>query len=63
MAKFHVEYSEKDVISLVHADLIRRFPEIAVDRDELHFLVKSQNNYRPQEWEKGALKVEVDAQV
>ncbi len=61
MATFHVEYTEKDLIKLVQTDLIQRFPEIVVNTEDLRFLVKSKNNYRPQEWENGQFKVEVNS--
>ena len=57
MAKFQVDYDEYDLRRLVLADIEERFPALSIRIDDIKFLVKSKNNYRPQEWESGELKV------
>ena len=60
MPRIHVEYSEKDILRLIHNDITLKFPDLAIELKDIDFLVKSRNNYKPQEWEPGKMLIKID---
>lgn len=62
MAKVNMEYDEMDlkrlVLEKIQADL-----NIQIDLKDLVFEVKSKNNYKPQEWEIGRLRIRVEKSI
>lgn len=55
MAKFTVEYDEEDIKALILQDLENKL-DVDFDERDLEIKVKSMQNFRPTEWEKGRLK-------
>ena len=58
--KLNVTFDEQDLKNLVYGYIAEMFPGIILSTDNIHFLVKSKNNYKPQEWEDGQLKIEIN---
>ena len=59
MAKFTIEYDEKDIKVLILKDLQGKMDVDFLERD-LEIKVMSKQNYRVNEWENGKLKCVID---
>lgn len=59
MGRITIEYDEADIKQLVLEDIHQRM-DVDLEVADLSFEVKSKNNYKPQEWETGAMRVRVE---
>lgn len=59
--KVNIELDENDLKVLALSHIRAQLGDLGdkLDINNVKFLVKSVNNYKPQEWEKGMLKVEI----
>lgn len=62
MMEIDVSYDSQQIKQLIQDDLERKL-NVHIPLDEIEIKVKSQQNYRVHEWERGDLKLELKANI
>ena len=60
--KISVSYDSDQIKKLIQRDIEKKVSS-AIPLDRLNIQVRSKQNYREKEWERGELKVELDLEI